>query len=290
MSKVIDSDYPGENRLSDQELKNQVIQQAAPELNKASKDLKFPTETIDLPSKGLLYPKGSPLSKGTIEVKYMTAKEEDILTSQNLIKNGTVIDVLLSNLIVSPINYDDLLVGDKNAIMIAARVLAYGKDYEVELTSPTSGDKQKEVIDLTQFQLKEFDPEIFKEGENCFAFQLPASKRTIEFKLLTHGDEKKIQNEIKANKKMRRRIMGVSPELSTRLKFMLLSVDGEHDRVTIGKFVDDEFLSRDSLAFREYMNSISPDIDLTHTYYDEISGEEHDVQLPMTVQFFWPRA
>jgi hypothetical protein len=290
MSKVVDSDYPGENRLSDQELKNQVIQQAAPELKQAVKELKFPTETIDLPSKGLLYPKGSPLSSGTIEVKYMTAKEEDILTSQNLIKNGTVIDVLLKNLIVSPINYDDLLVGDKNAIMIAARVLAYGKDYEVELTSPTSGDKQTEVIDLTQFDLKEFDPAIFTEGENLFSFKLPASKRTIEFKLLTHGDEKKIQNEIKANKKMRKRITGVSPELSTRLKFMLVSVDGEHDRVTIGKFVDDEFLSRDSLAFREYMNEISPDIDLTHTYYDENTGEEHDVQLPMTVQFFWPRA
>jgi len=290
MSKVVDSEYPGENRLSDQELKNQVIQQAAPELKQAVKELKFPTETIDLPSRGLLYPKGSPLSAGTIEVKYMTAKEEDILTSQNLIKNGTVIDVLLKNLIVSPINYDDLLVGDKNAIMIAARVLAYGKDYEVELTSPTSGDKQKEVIDLTQFELKEFDPEIFNEGENLFSFKLPASKRTIEFKLLTHGDEKKIQSEIKANKKMRNRINGVSPELSTRLKFMLVSVDGEHDRVTIGKFVDDEFLSRDSLAFREYMNEISPDIDLTHTYYDENTGEEHDVQLPMTVQFFWPRA
>ena len=290
MSKVVDSDYPGENRLSDQELKNQVIQQAAPELKQAVKELKFPTETIDLPSRGLLYPKGSPLSSGTIEVKYMTAKEEDILTSQNLIKNGTVIDVLLKNLIVSPINYDDLLVGDKNAIMIAARVLAYGKDYEVELTSPTSGDKQTEVIDLTQFDLKEFDPKIFTEGENLFSFKLPASKRTIEFKLLTHGDEKKIQNEIKANKKMRKRITGVSPELSTRLKFMLVSVDGEHDRVTIGKFVDDEFLSRDSLAFREYMNEISPDIDLTHTYYDENTGEEHDVQLPMTVQFFWPRA
>ena len=287
--KVVDHDYPGSERLSDEELKNQVIQQSAKPIEKSTKEMKFPTETIDLPSKGLLYPKESPLSKGQVEVKYMTAKEEDILTSQNLIKNGTVIDVLLKNLIVSPINYDDLLVGDKNAIMIAARVLAYGKDYEVELTSPSSGEKQKETIDLTEFQAKEIDSELFQEGENKFSMQLPASKRTIEFKLLTHGDEKKIQSEIKANKKMRRRINGVSPELSTRLKFMILSVDGELDRTTISKFVDDEFLSRDSLAFREYMNEISPDIDLTHTYFDE-NGDEHDVQLPMTVQFFWPRA
>ena len=291
MSKVIDPDYPGnKQRLSDEELKNQVIQESAKPIQKSTKELKFPTETIELPSKGLLYPKESPLSSGTVEVKYMTAKEEDILTSQNLIKNGTVIDVLLKNLIVSPINYDDLLVGDKNAIMIAARVLAYGKDYEVELTSPTTGDKQKEVIDLTSFEPKEIDSSILTEGENGFSFTLPASKRTIEFKLLTHGDEKKIQSEIKANKKMRKRINGVSGELSTRLKFMILSVDGEQDRLTIAKFVENEFLSRDSLKFREYMNEISPDIDLTHTYFDEQSGEEHDVQLPMTVQFFWPRA
>ena len=291
MAKQVNDDYPGKSpAMSDKQLKD--IATAKYNTNAVDDTLvfDFPTEIVELPSKGKLYPQGHPLQKGTIEMKYMTAKEEDILTSQNLIKNGTVIDVLLSNLIVSPINYDDLLVGDKNAIMIAARVLAYGKDYEVELTSPTSGDKQKEVIDLTQFELKEFDPEIFNEGENLFSFKLPASKRTIEFKLLTHGDEKKIQSEIKANKKMRNRINGVSPELSTRLKFMLVSVDGEHDRVTIGKFVDDEFLSRDSLAFREYMNEISPDIDLTHTYYDENTGEEHDVQLPMTVQFFWPRA
>jgi hypothetical protein len=288
MSKEINPDYPGTTRLSDEELKNQVIQNSAAPIKKAAKESKFPTEIIDLPSKGVLYPEGNPLAEGTIEIKYMTAKEEDILTSQNLIKNGTVIDVLLKNLIVSPINYNDLLVGDKNAIMIAARVLAYGKNYEVEVTN-SNGGKQKEVVDLTQFDSKEVDPKLYTKGENRFEFKLPASKRTIEFKLLTHGDEKKIQDEIKANKKSRTRIMGVSPELSTRLKFMITSIDGEHDRMVISKFVDNEFLSRDSLAFREYMNNISPDIDLTYTYYSEDDGEENEVQLPMTVQFFWPR-
>ena len=90
---------------------------------------KFPTEVIDLPSKGVLYPKDNPLSSGKIEMKYMTAREEDILTNQNYIKNGTVIDELLKALIVSKINYNDLITGDKNAIMLAARVLGYGKDY-----------------------------------------------------------------------------------------------------------------------------------------------------------------
>ena len=89
----------------------------------------FPTEEVTLPSKGLLYPEGSPLKNGVIEMKYMTAKEEDILTNQNLIERGTVIDKLLQSLIVTPIDYNDLLVGDKNAILVAARILGYGKDY-----------------------------------------------------------------------------------------------------------------------------------------------------------------
>jgi len=92
-------------------------------------ELKIPTETVSLPSKGLLYPESSPLSKGEIEMKYMTAKEEDILTNANYLRNGTVIDKLLKALIITPINYDELVIGDKNAILIAARVLGYGKDY-----------------------------------------------------------------------------------------------------------------------------------------------------------------
>ena len=219
----------------------------------------------------------------------MTAKEEDILTSQNLIKNGTVIDVLLKSLIVSPINYNELLVGDKNAIMIAARVLAYGKNYEVELTAP-NGDKQLENIDLTLFLNKRLDPSTFEKGQNKFSFQLPAAKRMLEFKLLTHGDDKKIADSIKAAKKASNRISGVSPELSTRLKHMILSVDGEMDRIKISKFVDTEFLSRDSLEFREYIKQVSPDIDLTYTYYGEDDGEEHSITMPMSVKFFWPRS
>ena len=161
MTKVVDQDYPGQERLSDQDIKNLAIQNAGPAVETAAKNYAFPTETIELPSEGLLYPDTSPLSSGKVEIKYMTAKEEDILTSQNLIKNGTVIDVLLKSLIVSPINYNELLVGDKNAIMIAARVLAYGKNYEVELTAP-NGDKQLENIDLTLFLNKRLDPSTFE--------------------------------------------------------------------------------------------------------------------------------
>jgi hypothetical protein len=95
-------------------------------------EFKFPTEEVELPSKGLIYPKDNPLSSGKIEMKYMTAKEEDILTNQNYIKQGIVIDKLLKSLIISKVNYDDMIVGDKNAVLIAARILGYGKDYDFQ--------------------------------------------------------------------------------------------------------------------------------------------------------------
>ena len=124
----------------------------------------FPTEVIDLPSKGLLYPEDSPLSSGKVEMKYMTAREEDILTNESYIKNGTVIDKLLQALIVTPISYNDLVVGDKNAIMVAARVLGYGKDYEFDYMGT------KESIDLSKISNKPIDPLIEKATENKFEF------------------------------------------------------------------------------------------------------------------------
>jgi len=288
-SKVVNPDYPGEDRLTDEELKQKVLGDSNIEPSKQKVDYKYPTETIDLPSQGKLYAEGNPLCSGKVDIKYMTAKEEDILTSQNLIKNGTVIDRLLKSLIVSGINYNDLLVGDKNAIMVAARILAYGKDYDVELTDPNTGEKQTDTVDLTQFEYKPLHEEI--KNENRFSLKLPASKRTIEFRLLTHGDDKQIQDEIKREKKQfKGGFAGVTPELSTRLKKMILTVDGESDPIEIRKFVDKEFLSRDSLAFRDYIQALSPDIDLQYTFYSESTGEEHEVTLPMTVQFFWPRA
>jgi len=290
-STVVNPDYPDQNRLTDDELKHKVLSEAPASKGKQEQEYKFPTETIDLPSKGLLYPQGSVLSQGKVDVKYMTAKEEDILTSQNLIKNGTVIDRLLRSLIVSPINYNDLLVGDKNAIMVAARILAYGKEYKVELTDPNSGEKQEEIVDLTQFEYKEFNTDGIQAGENRFVFNLPTAKRTIEFRLLCHGDEQSVQDELKRQKKsFKGGFAGVKPELSTRLKKMILSVDGSDDPIAIRNFVENEFLSRDSLAFREHIEAMSPDIDLTYNYFAESTGEETEITLPMSVQFFWPRA
>jgi hypothetical protein len=242
-------------------------------------EFKFPTEMVDLPSKGHFYVDGHPLSSGKVEVKYMTAKEEDILTSQNLIQQGTVIDVLLQSLIVDKtINVNELLIGDKNAIMVAARILGYGKEYEFEY------DGMEQSVDLTKLEPIKIDFKNLPKGTNEFSYKLPNSKRTITFKLLNGKDEKEIDLENKALEKISKL---QTSGLTTRFKKMILSVDGNSEKSYINNFVDNEFLSRDSLAFRQHLNGITPDIDMT-TFVSDSSGKEIEVVIPITVRFFWP--
>ena len=243
-------------------------------------EVKFPTEVVDLPSKGLLYPEGSPLSSGKIEIKYMTAREEYILTSANLIKQGVVVQKLLESLIIDKsIKVDDLLIGDKNAVLIAARILAYGKEYEVEIFG------RKVEVDLTQLKDNKLDESIVTKGVNEFEFELPATKRKLTFKMLVSGDEKTIDDEVKGYEK----IHGIGYELTTRLKHQIISVDGDTKRASINSFVDNEFLSRDSMAFRNHISDIMPDVDMTSTFTDE-DGNEKEFTVPMTVTFLWPNA
>jgi hypothetical protein len=236
---------------------------------------KMPTETVELPSKGLLYPEDSELAKGIIEMKYMTAKEEDILTNQSYIKNGTVLDKLMKSLIVSKINFDDLLIGDKNAIMIAARILGYGSEYTFEYGGET------QTIDLTQIENKPLKEELFTNNTNEFTFTLPHSKNTVAFKILTHKDEQDISRELEGLKKINK---DSSPEMSTRLKYMITSVEGSRDKKDIREFVDNYLLAKDARALREYIKEIQPDVDLT--FFP--SGGSNRVNIPIGVSFFWP--
>jgi hypothetical protein len=239
----------------------------------------FPTEEVTLPSKGLIYPQDNPLAKGVLEMKYMTAKEEDILTNESYIKNGTVIDKLLQALIVTPIDYNDLIVGDKNAIMIAARVLGYGKDYTFEL------DGEEHTVDLTEINDKLMKEEhLFEKGKNEFEFTLPTIKKTITFKILTHADEKKIDSEIKGLKKINK---NNSSDYTTRLKYTILSVEGDYERKTVRQFVENSLLARDARALREYIKEIQPDVDLTYDL-ENAAGDVKGVRIPIGITFFWP--
>jgi hypothetical protein len=240
-------------------------------------EFKFPTEIIELPSKGLLYPKDNPLSSGKIEMKYMTAAEEDILTNQSYIQKGVVLDKLLQSLIVSKINYDDLIVGDKNAIMVAARVLGYGKDYSFTYNG------EEHTVDLSKIDNKPLNESLITPGVNEFSFKLPSSEINITFKILTHGDEKKIQGELDGLKKMNK---DNNPELSTRLKYIITSVNNNVDSKAIREFVSKFLLAKDSRALREYIKETQPDVDLT--FFPD--GSEKAINVPIGISFFWPDA
>ena len=243
---------------------------------------KFPTEIVELPSKGLIYPKDNPLSSGKVEMKYMTAKEEDILTNQNYIQKGIVLDKLIESLIVSKVDYDSLITGDKNALLIASRILGYGKDYTFKGVNQQTGEIEDFTVDLTQLKDKNLDPKDLKEeGVNEFDFILPNSKVPVTFKLLTHGDDKAIEREISGLKKIKK---DSSPEISTRLKHLITSVDGDREKKTIREFVDNNLLARDSRALREETRRISPDVELK--YHGE--GAEEGISIPVNASFFWP--
>ena len=238
-------------------------------------EFKFPTEEVELPSKGIVYPKDHPLSSGIIEIKYMTAKEEDILSNQSFIQKGTVLDRLMSSLIVNKdINIDDLIVGDKNAVFVAARVLGYGKNYEVTIKNQTH------TIDLSTLDSKEFDTKDLEQGKNEFSYTLENTGTVLTYKILTGRDEKAIEREIAGLKKINKES---SADLTTRLKHMILSVDGKEEKKDIRNFVDNYLLARDSRAFREHIRKTQPDVNLNYILEN---GEE--VAIPIGLNFFWP--
>lgn len=245
----------------------------------------FPTEIISLPSQGKCYPESNPLSKGTVEIKYMTAREEEILASQNLVRKGVVIDKLFESIIVEKeINVDDIVLGDKNAILLATRVLGYGPEYKIQLTN-SIGEQQEETVDLGKVQTKEIDFELLS-PDNKYEFTTPHGKNKLEYKILTHGDEKKIDADIKALQRLNKG--SVAAELTTRYRYMILSVDGESDTKTITNFINNKFITRDTKAFREHIQTITPDIVMEFEFIDEEKGEGEVRSIPMGVGFFWP--
>ena len=238
-------------------------------------DFKFPTEEVELPSKGLLYPESNPLSSGKVELKYMTAKEEDILSNQAYIQKGIVLDRLLKSLIVNKdIKIDDLIVGDKNAIFIASRILGYGKDYKVSIKG------EEHTLDLSTLENKEFDESSINKGENLFSYTMESSGTVVEYKILNGRDEKVIDREIEALKKLNK---DSSADITIRLKQMIISVDGKSERKDINNFVDNYLLARDSRAFREHIKNTQPNVNMNYTLDN---GEE--VAIPIGLNFFWP--
>jgi hypothetical protein len=218
----------------------------------------------------------------------MTAREEDILASQNLIKKGVVLDKLFESVVVSEgVSVGDISVGDKNAILLATRILGYGADYNVEVTDPFTGESQKVTIDLAKIQTKEVDDSLLNR-ENRYEFELPISKKKIKFKLLTHKDEIDINAEIQALNRLVKGDSVVSQDVSTRLRYMIQEVEGNTDRGFINNFVKNSLLARESKALREYVRTISPDLDLKYQFTSDLTGESEALDIPFGVGFFYP--
>jgi len=243
----------------------------------------FATEIVALPSEGKCYPESNPLSSGQIELKYMTAREEEILSTQSLIKKGVVLDKLFEAIIVDKkINPDDILLGDKNAIMLATRILGYGPEYKVEVVLD-NGEKEEVTVDLGKVQTKEIDFTKLS-NENRYTFKTSTGNEIV-FKLLTHGDEKKIDMDVKA---MQRLSKDGGSELTTRYRYMIVSVDGKDDTKSITDFINNRFLARDTKAFREHLKDLQPDIKMEFDFTNPETGETEVRPIPMGVGFFWP--
>jgi hypothetical protein len=236
----------------------------------------FPTEIVELPSKGLVYPPNHPLRSGKVEMKYMTAKEEDILSNQNYITKGIVLDKLLEALTLNAFDIKDIITGDKNAILVASRILGYGKDYSFTY------DSKEYTIDLSKIENKNFDESLVL-SNGTFNFILPNSGVSLEFKILTAKDEDLIQQEIEGLKKINKEI---SSSITTRLKHQITSINGDTDKTSIKEFVESYLLASDSRALRSYIKNISPDVNLSQKI--NINGIEEDIDVPINLNFFWP--
>lgn len=267
----------------EQELEQQVTRGLGAQPASSAKNFSFATEIISLPSKGLAYPENHPLSKGEITIKLMTAKEEDILTSTNLIRKGIHLDKLLESVVVEPgVKVDDILIGDKNAILIISRMLAFGPEYPVKVMDDITGEEVEVVVDLSKIKTKEIDFSLLSR-QNEYDFILPKSKTPIKFKLLTHGDELAIQKDVEASEKVTKQ----GNEITTRYRRIITEVDGNRDLGSISSFVTNRLLAADSKALRKAISDITPDLDLTFDF-ENSEGETEALRIPFGTDFFYP--
>ena len=246
----------------------------------------IPVESVPLPSGGSIYPQGSPISGcETVDIKAMTAKEEDILTSRALIKKGTVITELIRSCLVDKnIDPDQLIAGDRNAVMTAIRITGYGANYTVDVDCPACGEKSKQNFNLAELPIKRLEISPVEFGKNLFEFKLPVSGKVVQFKFLNGKDEQEITVTAERKKKQGQQTDNL---VTQKLMYSVVSVDGTTDKVKVQAFIRN-MPARDSLALRKFMDSSEPGIDMKSWMSCPSCDESSEVRLPMGVSFFWP--
>ncbi len=270
---------------------NALKQSAIPSKNVMEEDFgwEVPIETVPLPSEGKVYPSNSPLSNmSSIDIKAMTAKEEDILTSRALIKKGTVITHLLQSCVVGGgVNVKEMLVGDRNALMVAVRITGYGSAYSADVSCPACSAQLKESFDLGELSIKRLNIDPVTPGENRFSFLLPITKKEVHFKFLTGVDEEEL-NLIAERKKKMLPDMATESLVTSRLARSIVSVGGIEDQNKINQFVE-RMPAQDSRKLRAYIDQNEPGINMDVWLHCSQCGESSEVGLPMGAEFFWPR-
>lgn len=250
--------------------------------------LDIPVDAVPLPSAGLIYPEGHALHrKDRVEFRAMTAREEDILMSRAYIKKGTVITELIKScLLDKSVNVNNMISGDRNALMVAIRISGYGREYQPVFNCPSCGVQNELQIDLAGLGIKPLNLKPSSEFENLFYFKLPVCKKTVGFRFLTGEEEEKILQALEVKKKK-----GIQNEnlITTRLLSSIVEIDGISDRGKIAKFV--QFMpARDSLALRKYIDENEPGVDMTVEFMCQNCDHAADIALPMGPTFFWPNA
>lgn len=251
--------------------------------------LDIPIESVPLPSRGLIYPVDSPLhGKETLEIRPMTAKEEDILTSRALIKKGTVLTELMKSCLVDKnIDPDMLISGDRNALMIALRITGYGADYKVDTDCPACGTTSNNEFDLSDLPIKRLDLDPVAEGANLFELQLPVTKKTLQVKFLTGHDEQDIV--VMSERKKKQGLQKNDTVVTDRLTRSIISVEGIRDKNKIAIFVRN-MPARDSLALRKFLDNYEPGIEMKAWMTCPNCHESSEVRLPLGASFFWPES
>ena len=250
-----------------------------------------PTEFVKLPSGGKFYPTGHPLHHQELaEIRYMTAKEEDILTSRALLKEGLALDRMLQNILVNQdIQVGELLVGDKNALIVAARRTGYGADYTTRVTCPSCTATEEFTFDIEDPQVSDYEAPV-RDGRavmtniGTFVIELPMTKAKVECCLLTGNDEMRLYKE--AERKAKRK--GVSTGLTDAFRSYIVSVNGEGSPIVIESFLQ-ALPARDARVLRSTYTQLVPNIDLTQEYTCPSCNYSSDMEVPLTADFFWPK-
>lgn len=278
-----------ENRENNQVFTSQQAKSAGFQSRDVMRDdfgFEIPTELVPLPSMGRVYPTDSPLHMvEAVEIRAMTAKEEDILTSRALIKKGTVITHLIKSCLVDKnINVEEMISGDRNAIMTALRITGYGSDYRTEVDCPNCGERSKQEFLLTDLPMKNLSTAPVAEGANLFEFQLPVTKKTVHFKFLTGQDEQEITVMTERKKKQ-----GIQSDnlVTNRLMYAIVAIDGIKEKTKINHFIRN-MPARDSLTLRKHIDSHEPGLDMKTWMDCPHCDTTSEVRLPLGASFFWP--